>query len=309
MRYEEGPLKRPDNYDVLRTGNVLLDDGSRVFVGQQSRVDIVENTGRSVRGVLKDGWARFDVNPGGPRRWLIETGAFEVEVIGTSFTVSRQDDDARVRVHRGHVHIRGASVRDGALQLAAGDEFTSRSDKYSISKEAAENTIVSRTALSENGAGDARGSTATSRSPTECAQRRATSGEARDLSAEALRRADRLRAQGRSEQAARVLEREFDAHHEGSNAGLVAFTLAQLQLDDLGLSAEAAKNFSRAARAPTLPSVLREQAVARRVEALARAGLIQEASQAADAYTRIYANGSWTNAVRRWAAAKRPAQP
>jgi transmembrane sensor len=307
VRYREGLTQPLIKGDVLNAGKIWLDDGSRIAVGLNSRVEIAENTGQRVHGVLQEGWARFEVNPGGPRKWLIDTGAFAVEVVGTSFTVSRGVEGTRVRVHRGRVQVRGAMVRGGALQLLAGEQFAAVSGRYGEPRNAKENDVHSHTQSGATVLGDAPSSAAVLALPAIALDEPAS--VSRDRSAEALRRADQLRAGGYPERASRVLARELDAQPNGREAGLVAFTLAQVQLDNLRLSAEAARSFSRAALAPTLPSALREQAMARRVEAFARAGLVQEAQKAAATYARAYGNGAWADAVRRWTAATSPALP
>jgi transmembrane sensor len=309
MRSERGLIQSINKGDVLKAGKTWLDDGSRITVGSDSRVEMVENTGGRIHGVLREGWARFEVNPGGPRRWVIDTGAFEVEVIGTAFTLSRRAEGARVRVHHGRVQVRGALVSGGAFQLVAGGQYAAVSHNNAKRRQAMENTVNGPT---EPGPADLSGalfSPSATGLPTSGALTGEAARDTRNSGAQALHRADQLRAGGRLEQAARVLARELNAHPHGRDAGLVALTLAQLQLDALGLPAEAARSFSRAAQLPTLPSALREQAVARRVEALAQAGLVEEANQAAAAYTRAYANGAWTDAVRRWARATRPVHP
>jgi transmembrane sensor len=122
----------------------------------------------------------------------------------------------------------------------------------------------------------------------------------------ALERADALRRQGKPERAADALARELSTRPRGPSSGLVALTLAQLQLDELSAPAEAARTFARALNAPALPAVLREQAMARRVEALARAGDARGAREAAEDYTRNHPNGSWSHAVRGWTAGEEP---
>jgi ferric-dicitrate binding protein FerR (iron transport regulator) len=67
--------------------------------------------------VIDRGGAEFEVAPRGPRPPLVVTaGAVRVTVVGTRFTVTREDDAATVAVAHGAVDVlyRGATARVGA---------------------------------------------------------------------------------------------------------------------------------------------------------------------------------------------------
>ncbi|MCZ7686580.1 MAG: FecR family protein [Sandaracinaceae bacterium] len=103
---------------------VLLDDGSRIVLEQGARVEPLQSSATAVTLLLARGRARFEVQPGGPRRWSIESGVATVEVVGTVFTVERGVGWARVEVERGVVVVRGERVPDRAARLARGDALT-----------------------------------------------------------------------------------------------------------------------------------------------------------------------------------------
>jgi transmembrane sensor len=115
-----------------------------------------------------------------------------------------------------------------------------------------------------------------------------------------LRDADRLRAAGQLEDAARVLSSIADDPSAGSERALAAFTLGRLELDRRGRPREAADAFARAIelglRAPLL-----EDARARRVQALSRIDR-EAARRAADDYLAHHPDGRWRTEIEAWIA-------
>ncbi len=85
-------------------------------------------------------------------------------------------------------------------------------------------------------------------------------------------------------------------------AGLAAFTLGAVELDDLNRPRRALAAFDQAI-ARRLPALLLEDAYARRVEALHRLGDPRRAKAAAEAYFARYPNGRRTALVERWSRA------
>ncbi|MCD2518280.1 FecR domain-containing protein [Massilia sp. G4R7] len=89
---------------------VALADGSRVTLNTGTRLRAAKGQGRHVW--LDDGEAYFDVahDPASP--FVIEAGASRITVLGTRFTVRREDGRVRVLVEQGRVRVseRGASV-------------------------------------------------------------------------------------------------------------------------------------------------------------------------------------------------------
>ncbi|HJL19570.1 MAG TPA: FecR family protein, partial [Sandaracinaceae bacterium LLY-WYZ-13_1] len=101
-------------------GEWPLADGSRVRLSDRARLEVERVRGAEVTLALRRGTARFEVQSGGGRRWTIRAGGLTVRVLGTAFTVSRDDGRASVAVHRGVV-----SVETGveARRLYAGERF------------------------------------------------------------------------------------------------------------------------------------------------------------------------------------------
>jgi transmembrane sensor len=116
----------------------------------------------------------------------------------------------------------------------------------------------------------------------------------RDETHELLLAADTARLSGHSSEAVPYLRRILLRHREDPRAHLVAFTLGRVLLDELGQPAEAAEAFERA-RASRGP--LAEDALAREVEACARAGDAGRAHALALEYRRTYPQGRRMRAV------------
>ena len=82
-----------------------FDDGSEIRLEAGARLETVEDDGDRFGVLLARGRARFSVTPGGPRRWVVEGGLATVEVVGTVFSVARDDASLRVEVERGVVLV------------------------------------------------------------------------------------------------------------------------------------------------------------------------------------------------------------
>src|ERR1043165_6805838 len=96
---------------------VTLDDGSRLTLRSGARLDLLESTPRAFSLALRRGTVDFDVRPGGSRLWKIECGPVTVEVVGTRFTVSRDEAHVAVSVERGAVLVSGPPVPDRVVRL------------------------------------------------------------------------------------------------------------------------------------------------------------------------------------------------
>lgn len=100
--------------------NVELSDGSSIRVDQQSRLEVVSNDAATFVTALSRGSATFEVNPKAKRRWIVEVGLTSVEVVGTRFTVTRNESEVNVAVTKGLVLVRGDTVPGGQQRLGAG---------------------------------------------------------------------------------------------------------------------------------------------------------------------------------------------
>ncbi|AKF10926.1 FecR family protein [Sandaracinus amylolyticus] len=258
--------------------SVALDDGSVIAIAPGAALEPLENSGERFSLHLREGRARFDVRPGGPRRWTIEAGAVTVEVVGTAFEVDRAPDGVRVQVERGRVLVRGESVPDRVRSLGAGESIHVATPAPVRDVEPTEPSADPAAAALP-----------------EPAQRRAPRTSVEDIDT-LLARADEARRAGRIDEALEHLA--IAAQRRGDRrAALASFTRGRLALDH-GRAGEAVVDLRRAI-AGGLPPALEETARARLVDALVRSGDRQGAARAADEYLRAYPEGAWRESVSR----------
>jgi len=109
--------------------------------------------------------------------------------------------------------------------------------------------------------------------------------------------ADVARQAGRPERAVPFLERVVKEHPTEVSAQLAGFSLGKVYLDNLDEPALAARSFADV-RAMAPGGGLAQDALAREVEAWARAGETARARDAALEYARLYPHGRRLAAVR-----------
>jgi transmembrane sensor len=119
----------------------------------------------------------------------------------------------------------------------------------------------------------------------------------RDETADLLLAADTARLSGDPGAAVPYLERVVRNHAGDPRAGLASFTLGRVLLDELGRPSEAADAFARARKGG---GPLAEDALAREVEATARAGDTVRSQELAREYQALYPNGRRAKSVSRW---------
>jgi transmembrane sensor len=281
-------------HKALPLGTARIHVGAGVdleIVGDTSTIRTDEVSHERVRVEVRGGTVRFDVQPQGPRVVEVWSGDVEIAVIGTAFSVAREDEIVRVAVEHGRVRMR---CGDRASVLGAG----ARRECPAVAEEEAPAPVEEEAsrpvrrpswrALAAEG-------------EFEDAYRvmRAEGAPLRDDPAELLQAADVARLSGHPRQAIAPLERVLRNHRGDPRAPLAAFTLGRVQLEELGDPRGAAAAFARArALAPNGP--LAEDALAREVQALSRAGDTARAHQRAEEYVRRHPNGSRMRSVRRY---------
>lgn len=103
-------------------GGIALRDGSQLGLGRGAQLQVLENDGQRFVASLRQGDARFAVQPG-PRRWTIETELASIEVIGAIVIIAHDEHVVRVAVHRGVVVVRGERVPGRVARLVEGQEL------------------------------------------------------------------------------------------------------------------------------------------------------------------------------------------
>ncbi|WP_146209928.1 FecR domain-containing protein [Vitiosangium sp. GDMCC 1.1324] len=300
-----------------------------VAIGEDARVVMPigapVRTLRSEPGLLwlevERGAMRFRVAPQHGRLVRVSAGAVDVEVVGTAFSVTRGDEQVSVVVTEGRVRVR-AGARE--TLMAAGEQGTFRAE--ALAPEAAGAPAGPDEVTTE--VGEDGGVPAMPRAPSvtsapqppgrKSVRRPATwralaeqgnfqtawsalqrEGAPDDEPGDLLRAADVARLSGHPAAALAPLRRVLSRFRGDPRASLAAFTLGRVLLDDLGNPREAADAFLEAhALAPKGP--LAPDALARAVEAQARAGDAAAARNTAERFVDEFPQSGRVDAVRQW---------
>jgi len=304
---------------------IELSDGSAIEVARQSRLDVLNNDNQTFVTALGRGRATFEVNPGGPRRWIVEAGLVTVEVVGTRFTVTRSETAVDVEVHHGIVLVHGEGVPGGQQRLTAGQKLSSptvaRTARLATEKagprpasvpgildldapEEAKPAEVETIREQPTRVRIAELATEPEQEPVRTAERRVAAVPQKpgpiptDVEG-LLEEADRARSAGDHGEALKYFEQviarapKFDPRR-----GLAAMSVARLTMH--GDPARAAKALRQTLDG--MPAGLSEHAHARLVEAYARSGQPGEARREAERYLKRFPHGRRVSDVRRWAA-------
>jgi len=270
-----GPLAVRDGSAVRAwsaPGAVDLDDGSAITLAAGATLEPVENTGERFCVLLREGSAHFSVQPGGPRRWIVEAGVATVEVVGTVFDVERDASGVRVSVERGVVVVRGERVPNRVRRLEAHESMTVSAVVATVEEPRPPAPVAS-----------------TSTKPLDVILAPSASASALPTPDALLDDADRARREGRKADALAILAR-VSASHDDARAALASFTRAKIELEDPAMLADATQDLERAI-ARGLPAALDEEARSRLVDAYGRAGRSEDARRAAAAYVKAHPDG------------------
>jgi transmembrane sensor len=270
---------------------LVLADGSAIVAAPHTKVDILANDARLFLTALRQGAVRVDVQPGGPRRWVVECGPVSIEVVGTEFEVERAADEVVVSVVRGVVVVRGAQVPDHVQRLTAGDRLAIPTDQAPSPKAAIPASPGAMELVPAAVPGPAAGLAATGSSVATASPRINTE--------ELIRRVDAARWSGDLVLAKRLLGQAIETAQGGPSGAVAALTLARLTMgnDPAGAAAVLAS-----ALRTGMPRGLEEDARARLVEARTRSGDTEGARQAAREYRQRFPQGARGEEVRRWVA-------
>jgi transmembrane sensor len=256
-----GP-RSPEGAPVaIRAERWNLRDGSEIVI--ENPTTVIKKKRESDTEILFEleaGAAHFEVVPNPGRVFRVNAGPATVEVLGTSFRVTRRQAESVVTVDHGRVIVswHGGSrvLNKGETGLFPPPEPTVANDPVAVpsAREAATREVAA--------------------------------------SAETLfANADKARKDGRPEQALGYLKAITDRHPGDPRAPLAAFTRGRVLLESLGRPREAAQAFAQARGLSGKRSALAEDALAREVEAYARAGESSLARERAELYRRNYPKG------------------
>lgn len=325
---DAGPLLLANGHEIAEISaggagsEIELSDGSRIWLSSGGRLQPLHSTGTSFSAIVTQGRADFDVRPGGPRQWIVECGLATVEVVGTAFACERSPGRLRVAVRHGVVLVRGDRVPERARRLSAGEslDITEGLDAHGPDTDGfGEDGSGESVGVNEEAPSVAAHSETSVPSPVAATKswralaRRGHHGEAyAALGSEGLRReskrlgvndllalADVARLSGHPAEAVLPLERILSEFAQDAQAPLAAFALGRLELDSLGRARAAASAFRKALQLG-IPRGLREDVLARLVEACARSGDAQAAQRAAAMYHEEFPNGHHAKAIAGW---------
>lgn len=114
--------------------NLILPDGSKVWLNSHSQIRCPENFGTHERTLALTGEAYFEVARDSTRRFIVKAGEMEVEALGTSFNIKAYEEDSEIitTLFSGSVQ---AKVEDHTLKLAPEEyaSFNRESGSFSVS--------------------------------------------------------------------------------------------------------------------------------------------------------------------------------
>lgn len=247
-------------------------------------------SGHGGRGfALHAGGARFSVPHDSHRPFVVTARDIAIEDLGTIFTVRFIGTERlMIAVEEGRVRVRGSGtdteVPAGAtleVPVAALPEPAAKQQRRTNGGASSWRRFAERGQYEE----------------AQKALRTAGPNAVRDDTADLLLAADAARLSGHPAESVTYLERVVRGHARDPRAGLAAFTLGRVLLDELGRPREAVEAF---ARARSSGGPLAEDALARQVEAASRAGDVSLARELALRYQRLYPHGHRAKAVSRF---------
>jgi transmembrane sensor len=304
---------------------ITLAEGSRVELTPATLLEFPIVQRQAVRVSLKRGEARFDVAHVPDRTFTVVTRPVEIEVRGTRFRVQVSEGPrgrVTVSVEQGRVEVRRSGSEEAGHQLAAGETWSVAVEGAApvpaapVVTHRAEPSAVPAPSATAPATGSAArpGPSASADAPDQFSElvkarkyREAyaslgPSGFSRELGQANARRllelADAARLSGRPAEAARAFDRLRRAHRSDPRAGLAALELGRLRMDSLGDVSGALEAFTDAA-ALARSEAVREDAEARKVQALERLGDVAGCARARDAYLARFPSGIHAANIRR----------
>lgn len=268
--------------------SVQFVDGSSVeLMDAQAKVKVEHVAPDRVEVALLDGKGHFSVASQPDRQFVVHVAKLSVVVLGASFTVTREED-------RAHVWVQSGTV-----------EVAQNGEQRSLSSDEAAWFDLDAAHLTLSGAVDAGAPRPVPVDPAhqrflEHARKRQYAramevirqkpSVVRDTGEELMLAADAARLSGDAKAAVPYLRRVSERHAKDSRAPLAAFTLGRILLFELGQPAEARRAFALT-RKLSADGSLAEDALAREVEAAARAGSTNDARLLAQEYLTRYPRG------------------
>ncbi|HEY2516296.1 MAG TPA: FecR domain-containing protein [Polyangiaceae bacterium] len=285
---------------VLVTGgseepmHVALPEGSRVEVGAHTRARLTRAQPDAIRIDVESGSVDVEATHVAGRTFVVGAGRYEVHVTGTHFHVERiPGRRVGVRVDEGVVEVASA----GAMKrrLGAGEQWWAPDGQDVLEPTPSEGPDAEPDAAASPAISGSFAS-APPAPPPPVASSATARDTKRDTANDLFQAAQRARAEGRAIDAAQAFDKVRRTYRKDPHAALAAFELGRLRLDVLG-DPVGAEDALRDAVVLGPQSPLREDAEARRVEALSRAGDQAGCLAARDEYLEHWPNGTFKRTV------------
>jgi transmembrane sensor len=289
---------------------MTLPEGSSVELAPNTRAKMTSLQPKAVRIDVETGRVDVEATHVEGRSFVVGAGPYDVRVTGTRFQVERIPG-SRVTVHVDQGVVEVASAGDpmrGARRLGAGEEW-SAPDTNPVAPTTAPSEVPSGEPVPSPVPSASAAPAPSSAEPTPAAPAALPRVPAAAVTApeegkrdkadkanELFEEAQRARGEGRAIDAARAFDRIRRTYRNDPHAPLAAFELGRLRLDVLQdpMGAEEALHDAMVL-GPDSP--LREDAEARRVEALSRTGDRAGCSAARGAYLARWPNGTYRRTV------------
>lgn len=309
----EAAVTRPDGGASTPDGAIRFDDGSlAVPLSPSSVVRAAEIGPARVLVAVERGAAHFEVTPNPARVFSVISAGVLVEVVGTGFVVERRDASVHVAVEHGRVRVHwshgDAELGSGEARDVLLDPATPSPSATSIAEDAGvavsptstppATSAGSSTGARSRGAWRSLAGSGDFDRAYAALKAEGTAG-VRDEPAELLLASDVARLSHHAADALAPLQRVVDSFPGDPRAPLAAFTLGRVLLDELGRPGDAARLFART-RALAASGPLAEDALAREVESLWRAGETSLARARAEEYVARYPAGAKLRSVRKY---------
>jgi transmembrane sensor len=276
--------------DGGRVTSVTLADGSRIELGAATRARLTSDRPKAIRVDLERGSIEVEATHVEGRTFAVGAGSYDVRVVGTHFAVVREPGErVTVRVDRGAVDVVAVAAGSETRRLAGGEQWSAPEGSPAHAEPAAvPDALAAVTATTT--------APAIAAAPARQAPSTATPSARQESARELFDEAQRARADGRPYDAARAFDQLRHGFPRDPRAALSAFELGRLRLDALG-DPRGAEEALRDAIALGPASPFREDAEARRVEALWRTGDPAGCASARADYLARWPNGTYRRAV------------
>jgi transmembrane sensor len=126
--------KGPAEQHIVAEGavkEIVLPDGSRVYLRKGGKLDYPEKFSNEVREVSLTGEAFFEVMPDPSKPFIISAAATQVQVLGTSFSVNTNSNRVELIVKTGRVQFSAKKDKNKKLLVVAGERAVFVNDELS----------------------------------------------------------------------------------------------------------------------------------------------------------------------------------